>query len=73
MALELLAQSPLFARWMRECEQALSGYVDWSLHEVLGGVPGAPALDDVGVVPPVLFAVMVSLAELWRAYGAEPD
>ena len=35
-------------------------------------MPGAPSLDRVDVVQPVLFAVMVSLAALWRSYGVQP-
>ncbi|WP_344318309.1 acyltransferase domain-containing protein, partial [Streptomyces javensis] len=34
---------------------------------------GAPGFDRVDVVQPVLFAVMVSLAKLWRSMGVEPD
>ena len=37
------------------------------------GVPGAPGLDRVDVVQPVLWAVMVSLAALWRSVGVVPD
>ncbi|MEU4933073.1 type I polyketide synthase, partial [Streptomyces yokosukanensis] len=69
MAAELLAASPVFARSMRDCEQALAPYVDWSLTEVIAG--GA-SLERVDVVQPALFAVMVSLAALWRAHGVEP-
>ena len=32
-----------------------------------------PGLERVDVVQPALFAVMVSLAALWRAHGVEPD
>ncbi|MEU8919264.1 SDR family NAD(P)-dependent oxidoreductase, partial [Streptomyces nigrescens] len=32
----------------------------------------APGLDRVDVVQPVLWAVMVSLAEVWRVHGVEP-
>jgi acyl transferase domain-containing protein len=32
-----------------------------------------PSLERVDVVQPVLFAVMVSLAALWRSMGIEPD
>ncbi|MCX4902865.1 type I polyketide synthase [Streptomyces sp. NBC_00878] len=67
MALELLDSSPVFAARMAECEQALSGFVDWSLKDVLQG-----ELERVDVVQPVLWAVMVSLAEVWRSYGVEP-
>ncbi|MFJ2211823.1 SDR family NAD(P)-dependent oxidoreductase [Streptomyces sp. NPDC101062] len=69
MALGLMGSSPVFAARMAECEDALSPYTDWSLSEVLGD---AGALERVDVVQPALFAVMVSLAALWRSYGVEP-
>ncbi|WP_443033248.1 SDR family NAD(P)-dependent oxidoreductase [Streptomyces sp. AMCC400023] len=69
MAVELLETSPVFASRMAECEEALSGFVDWSLTEVL---TGSRELTRVDVVQPVLWAVMVSLAEVWRSYGVEP-
>jgi acyl transferase domain-containing protein len=73
MAVELLDASPLFAEWLHLCEAALEPHVDWSLKEVLRGERGAPGMDRVDVVQPALFAVMVSLAELWRACGVQPD
>ncbi|QKG20136.1 type I polyketide synthase [Actinomadura verrucosospora] len=73
MAVELLAEAPVFAERIRECERALSTYVDWSLTAVLRAEPGAPSLDRIDVVQPALFAVMVSLAALWRSYGVEPS
>ncbi|MGW5450270.1 type I polyketide synthase, partial [Streptomyces asiaticus] len=73
MAVGLLGSSPVFAGAIGECESALSVYVDWSLTDVLRGVEGAPGFDRVDVVQPVLFAVMVSLAKLWRSVGVEPD
>ncbi|HXB66186.1 MAG TPA: type I polyketide synthase, partial [Solirubrobacteraceae bacterium] len=72
MALELLGCSPVFERHMRACGEALGEFVDWSLEDVLRGVDGAPGLDRVDVVQPALFAVMVSLAGLWRAFGVHP-
>ncbi|WP_234336631.1 MULTISPECIES: type I polyketide synthase, partial [Streptomyces] len=72
MAVGLLESSPVFAERMRECEVALSAFVDWSLLGVLRGDAGVPSLERVDVVQPVSFAVMVSLAELWRSYGVEP-
>jgi acyl transferase domain-containing protein len=73
MALELLDASPVFARRLRECGEALAPFVDWSLEDVLRGVDGAPALERVDVVQPALFAVMVALAELWGACGVRPS
>ncbi|MBT2387218.1 type I polyketide synthase [Streptomyces sp. ISL-11] len=73
MGAQLLESSPVFAKRMAECAGALSAYVDWSLLDVLRQVPGAPGLDRVDVVQPASWAVMVSLAELWRSYGVEPS
>ncbi|MDP9615611.1 SDR family NAD(P)-dependent oxidoreductase [Streptomyces demainii] len=73
MAVGLLESSPVFAESVAECEAALSAYVDWSLTDVLRGVEGAPGYDRVDVVQPLLFAVMVSLARVWRSVGVEPD
>ncbi|MFF0390308.1 type I polyketide synthase [Kitasatospora sp. NPDC004615] len=70
MAVELLAGSEVFAGRMAECERALAPYVEWSLVEALGS---ESLLARVDVVQPVLWAVMVSLAEVWRAFGVVPD
>jgi acyl transferase domain-containing protein/NADPH:quinone reductase-like Zn-dependent oxidoreductase/short-subunit dehydrogenase/acyl carrier protein len=72
MAVELLDRSPVFAERLRACEEALAEFVDWSVEGVLRGAGGAPALERVDVVQPVLWAVMVSLAGLWEACGVRP-
>ncbi|MFG1645427.1 SDR family NAD(P)-dependent oxidoreductase, partial [Amycolatopsis sp. NPDC049252] len=72
MALELLETRPVFAERMTECATALSRHVGWNLFAVLRGDDGAPTLDEVDVVQPVLFAVLVSLAALWEAAGVVP-
>ncbi|MFI2511764.1 type I polyketide synthase [Streptomyces sp. NPDC018972] len=71
MAAGLLADSPLYAEHIGRCEAALAPYVDWSLTDVLRD-PAGDALERVDVVQPALWAVMVSLAELWRAHGVRP-
>ena len=58
---------------MGRCAEALAEVTDWSLIDVLRGSLGAPGLERVDVVQPALFAVMVSLAELWRSMGVRPD
>ncbi|MEU1020486.1 SDR family NAD(P)-dependent oxidoreductase, partial [Streptomyces sp. NPDC005898] len=72
MAVELLDSAPVFAERFAECGRALGEFVDWDLESVVRQVPGAPSLERVDVVQPVLWAVMVSLAALWRSYGVEP-
>ncbi|WP_172388254.1 acyltransferase domain-containing protein, partial [Streptomyces sp. MNP-20] len=73
MARGLLDESSVFAGLMGECEAALEPFVEWSLVEVVRGGAGAPSLERVDVVQPVLFAVMVSLARLWRVFGVVVD
>ncbi|WP_455680616.1 type I polyketide synthase [Streptomyces lavendulae] len=72
MAAELLDVNPAFRAQAEKCVEALSPYLDWSLWDVLRGVPGSPSIDRADVVQPLLFTVMVSLAAAWRAYGVEP-
>ncbi|MGW2267634.1 type I polyketide synthase [Streptomyces koyangensis] len=72
MAVELLGSSSVFAGRVAECAAALEPFTGWSLLDVLNGVEGAASLERVDVVQPVLWAVMVSLAEVWRAQGVEP-
>ncbi|MFB9909384.1 type I polyketide synthase [Allokutzneria oryzae] len=73
MAVELIDSSPVFAKRIKECDAALSEFVDFSVVDVLRGKPGAPSTDRVDVIQPLLWAVMVSLAELWRSFGVEPS
>ncbi|MFH8290410.1 type I polyketide synthase [Streptomyces sp. NPDC018059] len=72
MGTELLGSSPLFAARFAQCAAALAPHIDWSPEDVLREREGAPSLDRVDVVQPLLWAVMVSLAHLWRGHGIEP-
>ncbi|MEV0844924.1 SDR family NAD(P)-dependent oxidoreductase [Streptomyces sp. NPDC049954] len=73
MAAELLESSAVFAGRVAECGAALAPFVDWSLTEILRDASGDDAwLGEVDVVQPVLWAVMVSLAEVWRSMGVVP-
>ncbi|GAA2934092.1 hypothetical protein GCM10020221_32260 [Streptomyces thioluteus] len=73
MARELLENAPVFAQRMDECAAALRPHADgWSLLDVVREGDEA-LLRRVDVVQPVLFAVMVSLAELWQSLGVRPS
>ncbi|MGV4989113.1 type I polyketide synthase, partial [Streptomyces sp. NRAIS3] len=69
MGARLLEESPVFAARLRECADALAPFVDFDAVEVLRA---GRELDRVDVIQPVTWAVMVSLAEVWRSVGVVP-
>jgi acyl transferase domain-containing protein/acyl-coenzyme A synthetase/AMP-(fatty) acid ligase/acyl carrier protein len=69
MGAALLDDSPVFAAQVAACAEALAPFTDFSLEAVLRGEAHSERVD---VVQPALFALMVSLAGLWRSYGVEP-
>ena len=74
MGVELLDASPVFAeQHARRARRRSRSSSTGRCVDVLRGASGAPGLDRVDVVQPALFAVMVSLAELWRSVGVTPD
>ncbi|HSK03498.1 MAG TPA: SDR family NAD(P)-dependent oxidoreductase, partial [Kofleriaceae bacterium] len=72
MGTELLASSPVFAAQLAACGAALAPFVDWDLLSVVRAGAADPAWERVDVVQPVLWAMMVSLAALWRSLGVVP-
>ncbi len=72
MGRRLLDQQPIFRASLERTEVALRPHVDWSLLEELTS-DGTSHVDRVDVVQPMLFAIQVALAELWRSWGVEPD
>ncbi|MFJ5263367.1 SDR family NAD(P)-dependent oxidoreductase [Streptomyces sp. NPDC088387] len=72
MAEGLLGDDPVFTETARQCAEAFSAHLDWSVLDVLAGAPDAPPLDRVDVVQPALFTMMVSLARMWQSRGVRP-
>ncbi|GAA1954813.1 hypothetical protein GCM10009754_25500 [Amycolatopsis minnesotensis] len=73
MAVALLDSSAVFREEVLACVRALEPHLDWSPLDVLRCAPGAPSLDRLDVVQPVLFTVMSALTAMWRSAGIEPD
>lgn len=73
MGKQLYAESEVFARSIDECAQALAPWVDWSLVDVVTDAGSAESLERLDVLQPALFAMMVSLAQVWRSLGVVPD
>ncbi|WP_457784735.1 type I polyketide synthase, partial [Streptomyces griseus] len=67
MGLELASEFPEFDRALGDCAEALAPFVDWDLRAELAG-----DLARVDIVQPASWAIMVSLARLWRSFGVTP-
>ncbi|MEV4492458.1 type I polyketide synthase [Micromonospora coxensis] len=72
MAAGLIGRTPVFDTTLAECQQALAPYLDVDLVSVLTG-DDESWLERVEVVQPVLWAVGVALAAVWRSAGVLPD
>ncbi|OMI84578.1 type I polyketide synthase, partial [Streptomyces sp. M1013] len=73
MGADLYHHSPVFAHHLTACAHALAPHTDYNLTDVILQQNGAPALERVDVIQPVLWAMMVSLARLWQHHGIQPD
>nr|ALD82522.1 polyketide synthase [Nannocystis sp. MB1016] len=73
MGRQLLSEEPVFRARLEECDRAIAAEVGWSVLAELQAPPETARLDRIEVVQPVLFAVEVGLAALWRSWGIEPD
>jgi acyl transferase domain-containing protein/acyl carrier protein len=68
MGVELMDCFPAFSQRLRDCDEALRPLTGWSVIEALR----ADLSERADLVQPVMFAMMVSLAEAWRSLGVEP-
>ncbi|MCP4655644.1 MAG: type I polyketide synthase, partial [bacterium] len=69
MGRQLMAEEPVFREAIERCEEAMRPFVKWSL---TGQLEADEPLDEVDVIQPMIFAMQVALAELWRSWGVEP-
>ncbi|MFG2146230.1 type I polyketide synthase [Streptomyces sp. NPDC048696] len=72
MGRELMDVSPAFSAALIRCDEAVRAETGWSVIDRLSD--GSDLIGEtVAIVHPVLWAIQVSLAETWRAWGVEPD
>ena len=69
----LLRDEPVFRSTMEACDSAIRPFTGWSVIERLTQDGEAGHLHEIDTIQPVLFAFLVSLAEVWRAWGLEPQ
>jgi acyl transferase domain-containing protein/acyl carrier protein len=72
MGRQLLAGEPAFRTAVERCDEIFRSLAGWSLVEELSHQDDPALLDDTSRVQPVLFALQVGLAEVWRSWGIEP-
>ena len=73
MGRRLMKEEPAFRQALERCDQSVRAAAGWSVIDELTASPSDSRLDRIDVIQPVLFAVQVALAELWRAWGVTPD
>ncbi|WP_338866154.1 type I polyketide synthase [Myxococcus stipitatus] len=73
MGRRLLEEEPVFRAALERCAEAIRAEAAFNLLEVLAADAEHSRLGEIDVIQPVLFAMEVALAELWRAWGIEPD
>ncbi len=74
MARQLYATQPTFRRTLERCDEILRAYLEQPLLSVLYPAEGvASPLHETAYTQPVLFALEYALAQMWRAWGIEPE
>ncbi len=75
MGRELMEDQPVFREVLQSFDRAIQTLTDWSILEQITLEPEDPdyRMDEIGVIQPVLLAIEIALAELWRSWGFEPD
>jgi len=73
MGKALLETEPEFRKTIEECDRVIRAEAGWSVIEELNADADTTRLDQVDVIQPLLFALEVALARLWRSWGVEPD
>ncbi len=75
MGRKLFNNNPVFREMIEKCDVHFKDYLDWSLSEVISNEEtwNESYLNDTEVVQPLIFAIQVALAKVWRAWGVEPD
>jgi len=72
MGQTLLRDEPVFRDVLVACDRAIRDEAGFSVLEELAADEARSRLGEIDVVQPVLFAIEVALAALWRSWGIEP-
>lgn len=73
MGRQLLLSEPVFRNIIADCDAAIQKEAGWSLAKELHAEPDCSNLSRLEFIQPMVFAVAVALAGLYRSWGIEPD
>jgi acyl transferase domain-containing protein/acyl carrier protein len=73
MGRELMKSEPVFRKTMEACAAAMRPHARFSLLEELGRDEASSKLSQTEIAQPAIFAMQVSLAELWKSIGVMPS
>src|SRR5207249_210517 len=73
MGRQLLAEEPVFKEAVDRCDEQIRQLTGWSPAYELVTNAEASRLDQTEFAQPVLFALQVALAALWRSWGIVPS
>ncbi|HEY2739204.1 MAG TPA: LLM class flavin-dependent oxidoreductase, partial [Thermoanaerobaculia bacterium] len=72
MGRDLLAQEPVFRAALEACDVVFRPLAGWSIVEALTRLE-SQRLEDTEIAQPVITAVQIALAALWRSWGIVPE
>lgn len=70
MGRQLVAEEPVFREAIEACEPLIREETGFSIVSQLDAAAEQPS---IAVTQPLLFAIEIALASLWRSWGIEPD
>lgn len=73
MGRQLLQKEPVFRDKIIECDRLMSHHAKWSLLAELTADEETSRIAETEISQPLLFALQVALAALWKSRGIEPD
>jgi acyl transferase domain-containing protein/NADPH:quinone reductase-like Zn-dependent oxidoreductase/acyl carrier protein/SAM-dependent methyltransferase len=72
MGRELMRDEPVFRAAMERCAAAMKPWAHFSLLEELARTEETSQMQRTEIAQPAIFAMQVSLAELWKSWGIAP-
>jgi len=73
MGRELMRHEPVFRTTLERCAAAMKPWARFSLLEELGRSEESSQMHRTEIAQPAIFALQVSLAELWKSWGIQPS